>query len=68
VNLWVKTSSGKRYWLAVKHPGRDVQSRCYACATRLRLNAFQYTVCVAQVLEADAFELCCVSPICLASV
>lgn len=71
VNPWVNNVFGKKYWLLVKHHGRDFQSRCHTCAsgtgTRLRLNAVQYIVCMAQVLEADAFELCCVIPICLAS-
>lgn len=61
----------KKCWLLVKCPGRDIQSRCYTHATgtgtRLRLNAFQHIECMAQVLKAGAFELCCVTPICLAS-
>lgn len=71
MNPWVNTSFGKRYWLLLKCPGRNIQSRCHTCATgtgtRLRSNAFQHIVCTAQVLEADVFELCCVIPIYLAS-
>lgn len=71
MNPWVNASSGKKYWLLVKCSGRDIQSRCYTCATgtgtRLRLNPLQHIECMAQVLEAGAFELCCVTPICLAS-